>query len=419
MSNFGESFSKNVLKKFYAQAITPVVANTDYEGNIKELGDRVNVLMFLDDIPLNDYTVGTDMTITHPVDTETSLIIDCKKYYNFDIDAADRQFSYVNDEDSQLIENAAKVLEKAIDQRLLQTYIEDVKAGNRVSSPGRAGSWTYVVGATGTYVTITTSATVATLTLTGMRNGDGGIGGDSAEAAAFPVDCVDRGVRICSNLVNSPWYRITARTSSTVITCNRWDGGIEGGGQIIDGIMGIGGDPQFDGGGSGYGCEIEGMKSTQATKSNVYALICDLATKLDENDVQAENRHLSVPSWFKNILVQASQLQPAIAMYHDEVVINGKVGRVAGFDVHMVSDDRFSTDVDPFNVIGTSLHTAHTGYKILANHIGFVTFAHKWTESRVVDAQLQFAKLYQGLNLYGFKVLNLRRKNGAYLYCYA
>ena len=409
LSNFGEQFSKNVLQKVYARAITPVIANTDYEGEIKKMGDRVNILMFLDEVALSDYAVGTDMVLDSPVDTEAQLVIDQKKYYNFDIDAVDKQFTYVEDQDSALIENAARALEKAIDKRLLDSQIEEVKAGNRVTTPGTGGNWTFVVGDTGTFVTITTSATVGTLTLTGAASGKVG-----NEHQFFPVDVLSRGVRVMSDLVTSPWWRITARTSSTIIEVNRWDGGIEGGGSILDGVDGIGGNPQFDGAGIGYGCMIEGMISTQVTKSNIYSLITDLATALDDDDVPQESRHLTVPPWFKNILVQASELQPAIAIAYEPVVLNGVVAKVAGFEVHMVSDDRFSTTIDPIG----SWVSAKTGTKILANHISFVTFAHSWSESRVIDAEKQFARLYQGLNLYGFKVLNERRKAGAYLFGY-
>lgn len=413
LSYYGEKFSANVLRRFYARAITPVIANTDYEGTIKEGGDRVNVKMFLEDIDLTDYTIGTDMGLQHPVDTEASLIVDQKKYYNFDIDKVDKHFDYVNDEDSTLINNAAKALEKAVDQRLLQVYIEEVAAGNRIPH-GSSGDWNFVIGDSGTYVTITTAASYGVATLTGAASGKG-------TYEYFPVDIVGRGFRVTSDKSVSPWYKITVRTSSTVIRFTNWDSSL------------LGDDPTAS---TSYvkfpfednsnclatssdscGCQIEGMKATQVTKTNVYALITDLATCLDNYDVPQENRHLSVPPWFKNILVQASQLEPDIAMYHDEVVINGRVARVAGFDVHMVSADRFSTDAEPIYPNGTA-DAGTTGYKILANHIGFITFAHAWSESRVIEAQLQFANLYQGLNLYGFLVLNVRRGAGAYLYGY-
>jgi len=46
----------------------------------------------------------------------------------------------------------------------------------------------------------------------------------------------------------------------------------------------------------------------------------------------------------------------------------------------------------------------------------FITFADKWSESRVVDAEDQFAKKYQGLFLFGAKVPHQRRKAGAVLF---
>lgn len=421
LTNFGESFASKTLRKFYSRAITPVVANTDYEGEVKKLGDRVNVLMFLEDIQLKDYTVGSSMTVQNPVDTEAQLIIDQKKYYNFDIDVVDKLFTYVDDEDSVLIENASKALEKAVDTRLLQTYIEEVGAGNRVPKKERDGTYTYAVGDTGTYVTITTAATWGIATLTGSLNAnDAGIGSIAEEQGCFPTDIVGRGFRVCSSGANSPWYRITARTSSTVLTFNNWDGSLLGeeGGYYVKGMWAVTDGKQFYSPTTkGWGCEIEGMKATQATKTNIYALMCELATALDDADIPSDSRHISVPPWIKNLLIQASELQPDIAMYHEETIVNGKVGRVAGFDVHMVADDRFSTDMEPFGVISEA-YGAQEAYKVLANHIGFITFAHKWSESRVKEAEAQFARLYQGLNLYGFKVLNLRRRAGAYLYCY-
>ena len=45
-----------------------------------------------------------------------------------------------------------------------------------------------------------------------------------------------------------------------------------------------------------------------------------------------------------------------------------------------------------------------------------ITYADKWAETRVVDAENQFAKKYQGLYLYGCKVPAYSRKLGAVLF---
>lgn len=410
LSYFGEAFASKVLRKFLVTAITPVIANTNYEGEVKEMGDRVSILQFLDDVPLGTYSANTDMTTTFMTDYESQLIVDQQKYWNFSIDRIDQIFTYANDVADALVENAAQVLVKTIDARILKTHIEEVKAGNRVPKKETDGVWSFVVGDAGSFVTITTSATVATATLTGAASG-------KPEFDYFPVDILKRGFRITSDLANSPWYRITTRTSSTVITFNNWDGSVTGNGGTIYPLFSAESYPASYATDGGYGCQIEGMEATQVTKTNIYALVCDLKTALDDDDVPAEDRHLTVPPWFQNLLIQAADLTPDIAMYHQDVVINGKVGRVAGFDVHMVSDDRFSTDAEPIYPNGAA-DTGTSGYKILANHISWITFAHKWAESRVVDAENQFAKKYQGLNVYGFKVTNLRRKAGAYLFGY-
>lgn len=429
---YGEQFASNVLKKFYARAITPTIANTEYEGEIKKFGDKVNILMFLEDIKLGDYAVGTNMATQHPVDTEAQLQVNYKKYYNFDIDTVDKQFTYVTDEDSTLIDNASKMLEKVVDLTCLR-YAGEAAAGNRVGGK----HWAYVVGDTGSYVTITTSAAslatggggVITLTQDAAENYVNAKTGVDQESSSFPVDCEGRGIRICSDKINTPWFKITSRVSSTVIYFGNWDGSVESDANEDDYVKHIFKDGGLKYGGScagtnGWGCQIEGMRNTQVTSTNVYGLLCDLSTALDNYDVPQENRHISVPPWFKNTLVQASQLQPDIAMYHEEVVRNGLVGRAAGFDVHMVSDDRFSTKVSPMICFSAdsdgdgSKLPAMSGYKILANHTGFITFAHSFSESRVKEAILQFANLYQGLNIFGFKVLPMRRKCGAVLFGY-
>lgn len=424
LSNFGEAFAKNTLKKFYFNAVTPAVANTNYEGEVKALGDRVNVLMFLDDILLNDYTVGSDMSVQHPVDTEAILHINRQKYWNFDIDSVDKQFTYVDDEDSTLIANAAKVLEKAIDTELLK-QVYWVQAGHRVPngnycSSTTGGVWEYALNnGTATSVAITTAASWGIATLVGAR-------GPSAPTPTlynswFPVDIVGRGIRFTSTTGVSPWYRITARTSSVALTFNNWDGSTTMDAtpytgytnSYLKGLFSAGFVESTTVG--GYGCQIEGMASTAVTSTNVYALVCQAAEKLDEEGIPTEDRHLVIPAWFKATLIQASQLQPDIAMYYTDTVINGRVGRVAGFDIHVTSNDRFSTITSPVAALGSEYVQA-VGYQIPAFHKSFVTWAHKWSESRVIDAQAQFAKLYQGLNLYGFKVLDMRRNAGAYIF---
>ena len=128
-----------------------------------------------------------------------------------------------------------------------------------------------------------------------------------------------------------------------------------------------------------------------------------------------------VPFSVKTMLLQATELQPSgIQMLYTDTIINARVAKVAGFDVHITSQGRFSTAVGHATATGTGADTAvvtgTTGYLWPAFHKSFCTFAFKWSETRVVTAENQFAKKYQGLYLFGAKVPILRRSAGAVLY---
>jgi hypothetical protein len=437
LSNYGEAFAANVLKKFYSNSLTPSITNSDYEGEIKKIGDRVNVLMFLEDIALSTYTVGSDMTTQHPADTEAQLTISQQKYYNFDIDAVDKQFTYVDDMESALIDNAAKALEREIDRFVLYKMADNIKAGNYV------GVNLLMIGdGADTNASIVTSSTGGTITIdAGTVNGDtaeenvnidgNGIS-DQLYYLGFTSADVGKPVRLVSSTgYATDWYRITAASSSIAATVENWDSSVATGssglvaaGDILYGIHGAGLQNadvnDFINGAGGVGIEWQAAIPTSLTTSNVYGAIVSLKEKLDEADIPGTDRYLVIPTAMQTLLLQASELQPDIAMQYDQTVINGKVGRVAGFDIVLATGGKLSTRAGHAKAAGLggacTTSAGATAFNIIAGHKSFCTFAHKWSESRVVDSQLQWAKLYQGLNLYGAQVLNLRRKAGACLF---
>lgn len=436
LTNFGEKFSANTLKKFYANALAPAITNSDYEGEIKTFGDRVNVLTFLEDIPLGDYTPGSDMNVSHPEDTENTLHIAYKKYYNFDIDKVDKLFTYVDDEDSTLITNAAQVLARNIDTLIL-TNAYYAKAGSYV------GVNHLLVGdGSDTNCSVATTATGGTITLdlAGTTGGDQPVENknidDNATSsilyrAGFGSDVVGKAIRLVSQSgATTDWWRITAASNTFAVTVENWDSGVSvkdnenraQNGDILSGVH-IAGDKDADGGPileNGWGYEIQAAIPTTVSATTIYDAIVDLSTALTDNDIPMTDRHLSLPAAYEGMLRKAAEMQPDIAMYHDSVIINGKIGRVAGFDIHVATGTKCSTRAGRSTAAGldaTCVTTASgQGYQIMANHISGITFAEKWSESRVKEAEKQFATLYQGLFLYGHVVLPIRRKAIAQLF---
>lgn len=429
LSNFGEQFASKTLAKTYQNAVVNAIVNREYEGEIKRPGDRVNILSFLNDLTMSDYAVGSDMSSETIRDHEDVLVVEKRKYFNFSLDRLEDLFTYADDIPEHLLENASKVLEREIDSYILEKAAE-----------AKAGSWigvnVKVAGGAGTMASITTSATGGTVgissynvvadgsNMAGVEQGDGTI-----VHGGFESTDIGKGFRLRSSATFvSPWYRISGVTSSVSATLTEWDEEVQGSdfaeGYTLRGVFGGDGTsfPKYGTGDAsligmtGLGWEIQAAIATTASSAQIYDQVTLLAQALDENEVTAEGRHFTVTPEITTQLKQASELQPTgIAEIFTGTVINGRVMRVGAFDVHMAAGARVSTRAGHSTGSGDFTASAN-GYLLLANQTGMITFAEKWSESRVVDAENQFAKKYQGLFLYGAKVPTYRRKYGAVLY---
>lgn len=439
LTNFGEQFAPKVLAKTYQNSIVDAITNRNYEGEIKKPGDRVNILSFLNSGTLSDYVVGTDMASEALVDAEDQLVVEKRRYWNFSLDRLEDQFTYADDIVDHISNDYAKQLEKEIDTYILDRAAGGVKAGNWI------GVNVVVAGATGTQASITTTSTGGTATL---QVYDGTYEASNVGTVENPIDGtiyfagfeaadVGKGFRLRSTAsFVSPWYRIASVTSSTSAALTEWDEAVSGSdfeeGFTLRGLFG-GDGVNFTKYGTGdapltsmgaLGWEFQAAAATSVSSSSIYNQVTLLAEVLDNGEVENMDRHLTVPAQLVTQLKQSSALQPTgIAEIYTGTVINGRVMRVGAFDVHMAAGSRVSTRVGKSTATGGTrigpdvvAVTGSVGTQIIANHTGMITFAEKWSESRVVDAENQFAKKYQGLFLYGCKVPAARRKYGAMLF---
>ena len=437
LSNFGEQFASKVLEKTYQEGVAMGVVNRDYEGEIKKPGDRINILSFLNSVLLSDYAVGSDMASETIIDAEDQLIVEKRKYYNFALDRLEDLFTYGGDVPANLLNDASRVLANTVDTYVLNKFGEEAKAGNWI------GTDFFIAGAaSGTSASIVTSATGGTLTVnsTGVATVETSVGavenprdGNTYFAGLQSVDLY-KGIRLVSTAAFvSPWFRISAVASSTSASLTEWDEAVSGSdfeeGMTLRGLFGGDGRifPKYGTGDAslltmmGLGWEFQAAIATAVTAATIYDQVTLLAQVLDENEVPSDSRHLTVPPAIVTQLRQSSELQPTgITEIYTGTVINGRAMRIGAFDVHSAAGSRVSTRAGHSPGTGVAndvvLTAATTGNILGANHIGFMTYADKWSESRVVDAENQFAKKYQGLFLFGAKVPRYRRKYGAVLF---
>lgn len=354
-TNVGEKFAKNTLKIFFQRAIAPDITNQDYEGEIKGGGaDRLNVLTF-GALALKDYA-GTAMTVDKPQESEGQLIVNQKKAYYFQIESFAKFSSYVESPESTLIDTAGKTLARTVDNFVL-SFHADVASGNRVGTD-------YTTG------TVTVDVT------TGAVTGSG---------TTFTSAMVGLGFKATGHSV---WYRVKTYSSATAIVIE----------DDKDDVTSA-----YTGGAIGAGASytIEANTAITVTKSTIFDYLVDLKTKLDQAEIPAEDRYVVLPAMVANLLIKSSQLQTAVSTAYEDVIKKGILGYVAGFKVY--SNEQTA---------GNNT----TGFKCLAGHKSFITMAMAFTESGVEPFIGGFGQNFKGLNCYGAKVLDERRKAGAYLF---
>lgn len=143
-------FSAKMLVKFYKATVFGSIANTEYEGEIKNQGDKV-IIRTIPDITIRDYVKGQKLTLERPESTSVELNIDKAKYFNCGLDDIDvKQFDI--DMMDKWAEDASEQMKITIDAAIL-TFLDDQEDSN--NSGATAGVYSNInLGVSGTAVSI-------------------------------------------------------------------------------------------------------------------------------------------------------------------------------------------------------------------------------------------------------------------------
>jgi len=139
-------YSKKTLKNFYANTFYNDICNTDYSGEIKNMGDTV-IIRKTPTLTVNPYTVGGTLTYQVPKVDSTSLEIDKANYVAFridDIDAAQTDLGLV----SMFADDASKRLAIATDKDVLG-FMATGAAATNIGATAGAISGNLNLGVTG------------------------------------------------------------------------------------------------------------------------------------------------------------------------------------------------------------------------------------------------------------------------------
>lgn len=75
-------YAKKILKNFYAESVYQLIANTDYSGQISNVGDSV-IIRRAPVLSISDYQVGGTINYEVPDSVGIELNIDKAKYWGF------------------------------------------------------------------------------------------------------------------------------------------------------------------------------------------------------------------------------------------------------------------------------------------------------------------------------------------------
>ena len=156
-----EVWSGKLVEKFYDATVFGEIANTDYEGEISAMGDKVQIRT-TPTIVIRDYQKGANLTYQRPDSPKVELVIDKAKYFAFVVDDIDKFQSDINLMDDWSGDGGEQ-MKIVIDTQILGTIPADVPAANKGLTAG-VKSASFNLGTTGTPYVMTAANVVEFIT---------------------------------------------------------------------------------------------------------------------------------------------------------------------------------------------------------------------------------------------------------------
>jgi len=352
-STIAQGFSQKVMKAVYDKSLLDSIVNRDYEGEINAVGSKLNILDF-DKVSEKTYA-NAALTADSLTENNGALVIDQYKSFYWKEKTLDNWLSYIKDPHPTIVDQVGNERNRNMDLFAFGFY-GDVGAGNRVGTDKTAGT-----------VTIDSSGNV------------------TGSGTSFASTDVGRGFKATGHL---KWYRVKTYVSATSIVIE----------DDLDDVS-----SQYTGGAINAGSTytIEATTALAITTSNLLQQIALLKLKLDKAEangyhaVPDEDRFLIVPPEFEDLVVRASGIVLHVPEVYENLIKKGMIGMLLGFK--LFRSNRLTGDNT-------------NGYRVLAGHTGWLTFAEKVLQARIEEDLIgDFGAAYKDLFVYGAKVKDARR----------
>jgi hypothetical protein len=154
-----EIWSGKLIENFYDATVLAAISNTDYEGEIRQYGDTVNIRT-TPEITIREYVKGQTLTVENPDKPKIQLLIDKGEYFACVEDDVDKVQSDINLMDTWS-KDASERMKIKIDQRVLTDILPGIAATNKGATAGEQ-SGSFNLGTSGAPLTVTKDGATST-----------------------------------------------------------------------------------------------------------------------------------------------------------------------------------------------------------------------------------------------------------------
>jgi hypothetical protein len=147
-----EIWSGKLIENFYDATVLAAISNTDYEGEIREYGDTVNIRT-TPEITIREYVKGQTLTVENPDKPKIQLLIDKGEYFACVEDDVDKVQSDIALMDTWS-KDASERMKIKIDQRVLTDILPGIVSTNKGATAGEQSA-SFNLGTSGAPLTVT------------------------------------------------------------------------------------------------------------------------------------------------------------------------------------------------------------------------------------------------------------------------
>lgn len=130
-----EIWSTKLIDKYYDQTVLSQISNTDYEGEIRNQGDKV-IIRTVPTLDIHDYKIGQTLQHQRPEAPTIELLIDKGFYWSAIIDDVVEKQQDI-DQMNLWAEDAAEQMKIRLDTRVLASVVPNIHASNVGATAGR------------------------------------------------------------------------------------------------------------------------------------------------------------------------------------------------------------------------------------------------------------------------------------------